>query len=270
MADEPQSAGTAVAEAPAPFTLESAYKEAQLAVEPPKADAPKVEAQDSDKPATSTEPAADVATSGEEPKSNRQAGKEAYERGLREGQERALAEAKAERERTEATRAATDQRQQFEKLLSEASAPDDGTFEGSQRRSAAQQKLGQLYATNTVTSAAMTQGRNALLAELGADLVRSISTLDGVDADARTQLMQAPSVADFGKLAYEHGRRLEKATWEPEIAKRDATIEQLKGQLASRSPSPEPAGGIRTHGAVGEIKTLEDAYRAAQALHAGT
>lgn len=259
MADEPQSAAPiseVAVEAPAAdFSLESALKEAQQAVEPPKADAPKATAPDSTDPSTTTDQTETETPAGEEPKSNRQAGKEAYERGLREGREAAQRELEATQARAHVEQQTTAQAREFEELLQRAQSGD----------LQATDRVISLMSSQRATQAALQQGRSAVLQEMGLELAQSINTLEGADADTRTALMQAPSVSDFGKLAFEHGRRLEKATWEPEIAKRDATIEQLRGQLASKSASPESANGLRSNGATTFDGSWESAFRLAQA-----
>jgi hypothetical protein len=271
MADEPQSAPAGEAEAPASFSLESAFKEAQQAVEPTVADAPKEEAPDSasdSTPSTDTEPAA--TPSGEEPKSNRQAGKEAYERGLREGEEKARQALEAERQRIQSEQSATSQRQQFEQLLTEANLPPDGSFETDQRRTAAQQKLGALYASNTVTRTAYERGQadyeKSFWNGFGDRLGQEIG-LD--DTGVKALMSEARSGIDFAKRLVDHGKTQEKAVWEPEIAKRDAKIEELQGKLASRTPSPEAGGGLRTNGTPSFDGSIKSAYELAKAQVAG-
>lgn len=268
---EPNTAGTSDGAPAAEFTLEAAFKEASAQATETVA-APSEAAQDSTDKAT-PESVTDTAeiSSGEEPaKSNRQAGREAYERGLREGREAAAKEAAEAAARREAEQTATTQREQFNSLLLEANLPDDGTFETQQRRNAAQQKLGALYASNTVTQSAYQRGMAEQEQRFWGGFEGKLADL-GLDQAGVTALMRAPSAMDFARSLVDHGKAQEKAVWEPEIAKRDATIEQLKGQLASRSPSPEPAGGLRTNGFPNrEVKTIEDAYAIAQAMHAGS
>ena len=258
MADEVAAApaSEAAVEAPASeFSLEAAFKEASAQATtdtaPPKADAPDSKATTDAPTETDTEQPA-----GEEPaKSNRQAGKEAYERGLREGREAAQREVEHRLAEQQATERVTSQQREFEALLQKAQTGD----------LAATDQVISLLSSHRATQAALLQGRNALLTEMGAEMTQSISQLDGADADARTALMQAPSVTEFGKRAFDHGRRIEKAAWEPEIAKRDATIEELRGKLAARSPSPESANGLRTGGATTFDGTWESAFALARA-----
>lgn len=258
MADEAPAAPVATeaaVEAPASeFTLESAFTQA-LAQAEPSTDAPKAGAQESKAASTPTAETESDTPAGEEPKSNRQAGKEAYERGLREGQERARQTAEAERTRIQAEQQTQNQTREFEDLLQKAQQGD----------LTAADRVISLMTSHRATQAAMLQGRNTLLAEMGTQLSQSIATLEGADAETKAALMQAPSVADFGKQAFDHGRRIEKSLWEPEIAKRDATIEQLRGQVASRRPSPESANGLRTNGAATFDGSWESAFAMAQA-----
>lgn len=267
---EPNTAGSTVEAPAAEFTLESAYREASAAIDPPKADAPKAVAQDSTAEPTSTEPEPVAQPSGEEPKSNRQAGKEAYERGLREGREAAAKEAREQAERERSERDAKSRQEEFNTLLLEANLPDDGTYDTQQRRALAQQKLGQLYASNTVTQSAYQRGVAEQEQRFWGGFEGRLSDL-GFDADGVKALMTAPSAIDFARRMVEHGKFQEKAVWEQEVAKRDAKIEELQGKLASKSASPESANGLRTNGvATREVRTIEDAYALAKAMHAGT
>lgn len=266
---EPTGAAT---EAPAEsFSVADAFKEAQQAVEPTGTDTPTSSTPDSKaetpSPATTTE----QEPSGEEPKSNRQAGREAYERGLREGREAAQRELEQQRSQREAEDTSARQRQEFDELLREASLPADGTYETDQRRSEAQRKLGALYASNTVTRTAYDRGRADHQQQFWGGFEGRLGTELGLDdAGVRSLMHEAPTALDFAKRLVDHGKATERSVWEPEIARRDAEIESLKGKLAGRTPSPEAGSGLRTNGAARDVKTLEDAYAVAKAMHAGT
>lgn len=265
---DPESAtGTGAVEAPADTTtLESAFKEASAQASAT-TDAPVTKAPDSPKPAATTVPSADQ-PSGEEPRSNRQIGREAYERGLRD----ARAEFESEKARLQQEQATANERREFEQLFTDASLPDDGSYETSQRRAQAQQRLGQLAASNRVSQAAYNRGQEDYERTFWSGFEGKLKSEVGLDDAGVTALMRdARSGIDFARRLVDHGKTQEKAVWEQEVAKRDATIEQLRGQLAARRPSPEGANGIRTNGAAtGKVESIADAFRLAKAMHAGT
>lgn len=145
----------------------------------------------------------------------------------------------------------------FETLMTRAEAGD---------YQAAEQVIGMLR-TQRVNTFAEQRGRTGLLQEIGRDVSASITSLDGLDADGRTALMEAPSVAEFGKRAFDHGQRIARGQAEDTIAKLTAENTSLKGKLAASTPSPTASNG--TAGAhAGEptkFKSMRDAYAAAAA-----
>ncbi len=115
--------------------------------------------------------------------------------------------------------------------------------------------------------AAIMQGRTSVLQDLGRDIIASIHSLDGLDDEGQDALMKAPSVADFGKNAFESGRRIERAIHESTIATLKAENESLKGRLAGNGPSPTPTNGTTAtpRGTDGRFHSMHEAFAASAA-----
>lgn len=253
----------AVAEAPAPAAPERStgkqiLEKAKAEIKGLNPDVPapaEGDAQDSATPPPDTAPAPPPAAEKEQPEqesSRRSANKELRERIRKEVQ----AEFQAELQAAEAYRESQRKQQEFDALVAKA---DAGDWE-------AKDQLVQRLKGDRGMQTAMTQTRNALLAELGNDVKVAIYGLDGLDDDGQTALMKAPSVGEFAKAAFAQGRRIEKALHEGTIATLKAENESLKGRLAGSSPSPTAtngSGGIRAEN--GRFKSIHDAYMAAAA-----
>jgi hypothetical protein len=165
----------------------------------------------------------------------------------------------------EAEQRAADQRQQNEKQQREfdelVAKADGGDWE-------AKDRVLTILKSNRGMQAAIMQGRSAVLEELGRDISHAIYSLDGLDDDGQQALMKAPSVAEFGKQAFEHGRRIERTIHEGTIATLKAENESLKGRLAGTGPSPVPTNGSAiTRASSGRYQSVRDAFAAAAAEH---
>jgi hypothetical protein len=166
------------------------------------------------------------------------------------------AELQAEQQAAERRRQSEQQQQEFDALVAKA---DAGDWE-------AKDRVLQILKGNRGMAAAIQQGRTAVIEEIGREITQAIYKLDGADEEAQTALMQAPSVMDFGKTAFEHGRRIERAIHEDTIATLKAENESLKGRLAGSSPSPVATNGTApSRGENGRFKSMHDAYLAAAA-----
>lgn len=254
--NEPQGNSVASPVAPAPDSGQAiidAAKAEAAAFDAPATETPAEAAPAATERPPESQPNETQAPSGDEPKGTRR------ERG-EQMREQIRKELEAE---YESKRAADTQRQQaqqhqreFEQLVAEANAPEDGTFDGAQRRATAQQKLGQLLASSTATSAAEWNGRNAVLTELGRDISDAITKLDGLDEDGRKTLQQSPSVAEFGSRAFALGKQLSDAAHESRMATLSAEIQSLKGKLAAAGPSPLGATGTAGNGTASSAKGM--------------
>lgn len=167
------------------------------------------------------------------------------------------AEFEANQRIAEQRRQAEQQQRDFDELLQRA---DQGDWE-------AKDRITQILKGNRGMQAAIAQGRNAVLEELGRDITTAVYGLDGLDDDGQQSLLKAPSVAEFGKSAFDHGRRVERAIHESTIATLKAENESLKGRLAGVGPSPTPSNGATTspRGPTGRFQSMRDAFAASAA-----
>ncbi len=167
-----------------------------------------------------------------------------------------LAEFEAEHKAQQQRNQNEQQAREFDELVQRA---DNGDWEAKDRVLA-------LLKSNRGMQTAIAQGRNAVLEELGRDINVAVYKLDGLDEDGQQALLKAPSVADFGKVAFEQGRKTEKAVHEGTIATLKAENESLKGRLAGNSPSPTGSNGQATSTRPPtRFKSMHDAFAAAQA-----
>ena len=260
MPDTP-SEQAAVAEAPAPSAPERSsgrkildQAKADIKGLSPNGPAPAdKDAPDSAAPPTDTTPAPPPAKEEPEKESSRRSeNKDLRERIRKE----VRAEFEAEVRSAETRRQHEQQQRDFDELIARA---DGGDWE-------AKDRVLQILKGNRGMQAAIQQGRTSVLEELGHDITAAIYGIDGLDDDGQNSLMKAPSVAEFGKLAFSHGRRVEKAIHEDTIATLKAENESLKGRLAGSSPSPTATNGTSSIRAEnGRYKTMHDAYLAAAA-----
>jgi hypothetical protein len=71
-----------------------------------------------------------------------------------------------------------------------------------------------------------------------------------------------------GKVAFEHGRRIERSVHEGTIATLKAENESLKGKLAGNTPSPTATNGSQVSpGRPTKFASMHEAYLAAAAEH---
>jgi hypothetical protein len=167
-----------------------------------------------------------------------------------------LAEFEAEQRATQQRNQNEQQAREFDELVQRA---DAGDWEAKDRVLA-------LLKSNRGMQTAIAQGRNSVLEELGRDINVAVYKIDGLDEDGQQALLKAPSVADFGKAAFEQGRKTEKAVHEGTIATLKAENESLKGRLAGNSPSPTGSNGqASTSRPPTRFKSMHDAFAAAQA-----
>lgn len=178
---------------------------------------------------------------------------------LREQIRKELEAEYADKARAEAQRQQNEKQQrEFDELVQRA---ESGDWE-------AKDRVLSILKSNRGMQAAIAQGRNAVLEELGRDITKSVYDLEGLDEDGQKALMSAPSVAEFGKSAYDHGRRTERAIHESTIATLKAEIESLKGRIAGTIPSPTATNGSAVgRGQPQVFKTMRDAFAAAAAEH---
>lgn len=193
------------------------------------------------------------ATTAEKPESSRREGN----RALREQIRREIkAEYEADQRAAQQRQQNEQQQREFEDLVARGEA---GDFE-------AKDRVLQILRSQKGMQTAIMQGRTAVLEELGRDITTAIYSLDGLDEEAQAGLMKAPSVADFGKLAFEHGRRIERTVHESTEATLKAEIESLKGRLAGNGPSPTPTNGSQvTRGQPQRFQSMRDAFEASAA-----
>lgn len=239
MADEPTQPATpsappapvATAEAPASSAPDSTHSVTEWA----KAEAAKLEATPTvevpapaapeSAAAASTEDSSDDAGSATPPSTRRERD-EARRAEIRK-------EVEAEYQQRQAVAQQTQQQQQAQRdwdvLLERASAGDQ----------AAQQQLAHVLSSGRTTQAAEQQGQNKLLAKMGADIINAVTSIEGADDAARAAMLKAPTVQDFGKVAFNEGIRSQAAR----IAALEAENTSLKGKVAAQGPSPLPTNG---------------------------
>lgn len=165
-------------------------------------------------------------------------------------------ELQAEQRQAEQRRQNEQQQREFDDLISRA---DAGDWE-------AKDRVLSILKSQKGMQAAIMQGRSAVLDELGRDITSAVYGLDGLDEEGQQALLKAPSVAEFGKHAYDYGRKAERAIHEHTIATLKAENESLKGRLAGGSPSPLPTNGTAVAPALtGKYKDIRDAFKAASA-----
>jgi ribosomal protein L17 len=255
MADEeqPQQQQPAVADTPAEPTPEpsrsATLKKGKADLEALKKETSPVEkAPDSATPAAETAPKPEAEKEG----SRREQGQKLREQVRRE----LLAEFEADNKARQTRQQAEQQQREWDDLLARA---DQGDFE-------AKDRVMEILKGNRGMQAAIAQGRTAVLEELGRDITKAVYGLDGVDEEGQSALLKAPSIADFGKEAFDQGRRIERSVHEGTIATLKAENESLKGQLASRSPSPTATNGTSvTRNGNGRFHSMQDAFAAAAA-----
>ena len=111
-------------------------------------------------------------------------------------------------------------------------------------------------------------GRDAAYAEIARDYPK-LKGLSGVDDAAYDKLLKAPTIPDLVSASIEIGRQAVQGTIDDkdeEIARLQGTVEQLKGQLASKGTSPEGAGGTKgASGPPAKARNFDDAVRIAAA-----
>lgn len=186
----------------------------------------------------------------EEGGSRREQGQRLREQIRKEVQAEFEANQRAERQRQQNEQ----QQREFDDLVAKA---DAGDWE-------AKDRVLTILKSQKGMQAAIMQGRTAVLDELGRDITQAVYGLDGLDDDGQQALLKAPNVAEFGKQAFEHGRRTERAIHEDTIATLKAEIESLKGRIAGGSPSPLPSNGTAVAPALtGKYKSMRDAFNAA-------
>ncbi len=163
----------------------------------------------------------------------------------------------AKQEADQRQRQSEAQQREFDELIQRA---DAGDWESKDR-------VLQILKGNRGMQSAIAEGRNAVLAELGRDITSAIHSLDGLDDDGQGALLKAPSVAEFGKLAFDQGRRIERAIHESTIATLKAENESLKGRLAGNGPSPTPTNGtvVSPRGSDGRFHSMHEAFAASAA-----
>lgn len=188
-------------------------------------------------------------TEGERKLSRRERDEQRREEIRREERTRLEAEFKASQEQERLTR----ERQEAEQsLLSLIEKADAGDYNAAKQLT--QIIKGQVIDAPKQTAREATvyqAGRNAVLSEMAKDFEPSVRAVEGVtDADFAS-LRDAQTSGQFAQRAIDVGRRLGTAAWESEKATLEATITQLKGQLAARGPSPVQANGYVSSGTNG-------------------
>lgn len=251
----------AVAEAPAPSAPESPPKTGRQVFEKAKAELDTMRKAERSSPAESeapepatAAPASDAAPppTDKQEGSRREQGARLREQIRREVEAEFQATQQAQRQRE----VAEQQQKEFDELVARA---DSGDWE-------AKDRVLQLLKSQKGMTTAINQGRMAVLAELGQDITKAVYSLEGLDDDAQQALLKAPSVAEFGKSAFEHGRKVEKAIHEGTIATLKAENESLKGRLAGNGPSPTPTNGsVTSPGKPTKFNSVQEAFAAAAA-----
>lgn len=200
-------------------------------------------------PEPAAAPPPDAPVPPKEEGSRRQEGQRLREQIRREVQQEFQAKQEAEARQ----RQSAQQQREFDELMQRADAGDWDSKE----------RVLSIIKGNRGMQAAIMEGRNTVLAELGRDITSAIYGLE-VDEDGQQALLKAPSVAEFGKTAFDQGRRVERAVHESTIATLKAENESLKGRLAGNGPSPTPTNGSVTspRGSNGKFRSMREAFEA--------
>jgi hypothetical protein len=258
MADEQQGSAAAPA-APAPVSVFEEARQALTATP----DAPASTAPDAATPdaptADSAAPApAEPSDKPDDPKgTRRQKGEEAYQRGLDEGRKQAEAERAAQAEAEAAERT---QREQRESLLTLIKAAKDGDYDATVKL--AELEEGRLTATDA--QARELQLFRAAEEKVFTSIARDFASLKGhagIDEDGFKTLLEAPSVAEYGKRAFALGQQSQAS----EITTLQTRVRELEGKLAGRTPSPLGANGTTAAGSFAELKGMHRAFAEAKA-----
>ena len=149
--------------------------------------------------------------------------------------------------RTQQQAATADLSNQSERLRTLATGVKDGDWEST--KEIAEWTVKNIVGDGTSSPklfAALTQrGREAAWAEISKDFIK-LKGVEGVDGEAYSQLIKAPTIPDLVQRALAIGKQpLEAAISEKDerIAQLQGQVTDLKGKLAGRAPSPEVGGG---------------------------
>lgn len=168
--------------------------------------------------------------------SRRAKGEDAYQRGLREGEEKARQAIDEQADQQRQEKAKADAVAHIEKLFADLESNDYDAREN------AGKELAGIVKGNKVQTFYSAQGRNAALAEI-AESFKSIKDVEGVGEDGLTELWSAPTPADLARRAFEMGAKSAKTTADERIAELEAQLTEERGRRAGSSLTPERQNG---------------------------
>jgi len=165
-------------------------------------------------------------------RSRRQAGEEAFQRGLSEGRLKAQQEWQ---EQQHAQLVAQTQRQaneQIQNLFNQLTAP---TF---QQREEAGKALAGIYQSTLQGNQALDIARQQVHQQMAADFA-TVKDLDGATEADMQELLKASSMSDFAKRVHSIGRR----ALEDRITKLEAELQAARAHAVGSRATPEAANG---------------------------
>lgn len=221
------------------------YPERLLPVAAPPTEPPAPESDDAGAP----EPAAPDA--GPDKQGSRRAkGEDAYQRGLREGEERARQLVDERRQSEAVEKAQRDWQAHIDKLYTDLESPDYDTREN------AGKELSTIVKNNRLQAAFEVRGRNAALQEI-VDSFKSVKDIEGIGEDGLTELWASPNPGELAKKAFTLGQKQAKAAADERIAELEAKLTEANGKRVGSSLTPERSNGS----SAGSLKLSLDQYQ---------
>jgi len=190
----------------------------------------------------------------ERKRSRRQAGEEAYQRGLSEGRVAAQREAEQQQHNDLVARTQREANDRIQQLFTQLTAP---TF---QQREEAGKALAGIYQQTLQGNQALDIARQQVHQQMAADFA-TVKNLEGAtDADMQ-ELMKSGSMSDFAQKVHAIGRR----GLEDRITKLEAELQAARARSVGSRATPEPANGAGRIGQVSfhdvEKMSLKDARK---------
>lgn len=259
MADSPEGTQTAPA-AEAPVSVFDEARAAIATTDTPAPTAPDAAKPDATEPDDTAQAPEEESAKADEPKgTRRERGEDAYKRGLEEGRKAVEAERAARAEADAAEAKAKAERESLATLIQKAK---EGDWEAAQQLAAIEE--GRLQATDT-QARELTLLRSAeekVFKAIAADFA-SLKGHEGIDDDGFKELVEAPSVAAYGKKAFELGQKSRAG----EITTLQTQVRELSAKLAARGPSPISANGHTANGAANyaNLSPMRRAFEEAKA-----
>lgn len=165
-------------------------------------------------------------------RSRRQAGEEAYQRGLSEGRVKAQQEWQQQQHARLVEQTQREANERIQGLFNQLTAP---TF---QQREEAGKALASMYQSTQSGNQALELARQQVHQQMAADFA-TVKDLDGAtDADMQ-ELLKASSMSDFAKKVHTIGRR----ALEDRITKLEAELQAARTHAVGARATPEAANG---------------------------